>query len=224
MITLVAFKNNATRRDIPLKPGTKMIIGRQPDADIRIPLNEISRHHCELNLNGSKATIKDLGSSNGTYVNEKRIEGETALKAGDRITVGPVLFVVQIDGVPANIVDPADEPVKQPAPKPAPPAAKPVAAAAPKPAPAPAKPAAAPAAKPAASKPAASKPAAPAKPAAKAPIDADDFDIDDLSDLDLGELPDLDMDSDDLSDLLKDDVPPAKKGAAEPPKNAPKKK
>lgn len=218
MITLVAFKNNATRRDIPLKPGSRMIIGRQPDADIRIPLNEVSRHHCELNLNGSKATIKDLGSSNGTYVNDKRIESETALKAGDRITVGPVLFVVQIDGVPRDIVDPADAPVHQPAsksaaaaPKPAPPAAAPK--------PTPAKPSPAPAAKPAAA-----KPAAASKPAAKAPIDADDFDIDDLSDLDLGELPDLDMDSDDLSDLLKDDVPPAKKGAAEPGKNVPKKK
>lgn len=220
MITLVAFKNNATRRDIPLKPGSRMIIGRQPDADIRIPLNEISRHHCELNLNGSKATIKDLGSSNGTYVNDKRIESETALKAGDRITVGPVLFVVQIDGVPKDIADPADAPVHQHPPKPA--------AAAPKPAPAPAAAAAKPApAKPGpapSAKPAAAKPAAASKPAAKAPIDADDFDIDDLSDLDLGELPDLDMDSDDLSDLLKDDVPPAKKGAAEPPKNAPKKK
>lgn len=221
MITLVAFKNNATRRDIPLKPGSKLIVGRQPDADIRIPLNEISRHHCELNLNGSKATIKDLGSSNGTYVNDKRIEGETTLKAGDRITVGPVLFVVQIDGVPANIADPADEPAKQPAPKPAAPAPKPAAAAS-KPAaakPAPAKPAPAPVAKPAASKPAAAP-----KPAAKSPVDDDDFDIDDLSDLDLGELPDLDMDSDDLSDLLKDDVPPAKKGAPESGKNAPKKK
>lgn len=217
MITLVAFKNNATRRDIPLKPGSKLIIGRQPDADIRIPLNEVSRAHCELNLNGSKATIKDLGSSNGTYVNDKRIEGETALKAGDRITVGPVLFVVQIDGVPKDIVDPEDEPVMQPAPKPASAPAKPAAApakpAAAAPKPPPAKPAPAPAAKP-----------APAKPGAKTPIDADDFDIDDLSDLDLGDLPDLDMDDDDLSDLLKDDEPPSKKAAPDPGKNVPKKK
>jgi len=207
MITLVAFKNNSTRRDIPLKPGTTVIIGRKPDADIRIPLNEVSRAHCELSLNGSKATIKDLGSSNGTYVNDSRIEGETSLKAGDRITVGPVLFVVQIDGKPSNIVDPNDVPPK------------PVAAA--KPAPAPAKPAAsAPKAAPTPSKPGpAAKPAA-AKPGAKTPIDADDFDIDDLSDLDLGGLPELDMDEDDLADLLSDDVPPAKKGPADPKKNA----
>jgi len=206
MITLVAFKNNSTRRDIPLKPGTKLIIGRSPEADIRIPLNEISRSHCELSLNGSKASIKDLGSSNGTYVNESRIAAETALKAGDRITVGPVLFVVQIDGVPANIEDPNDAPVM---PKPA---------AAPKPAPAAAKPAPAKPAPPAA-KPAAGKPAAPAaKPAGKPKIDEDDFDIDDLSDLDIDGLPELD--EDDLADLLNDDVPPAKKGPPDPKKSA----
>ncbi len=45
---------------------------------------------------------KDLGSSNGTYVNGTRI-AEAELKAGDRLRVGPVTFVVQVDGQPAEI-------------------------------------------------------------------------------------------------------------------------
>ena len=43
--------------------------GRKADADLRIPLNQISRAHCELTINGSTVTIRDLGSSNGTFVN-----------------------------------------------------------------------------------------------------------------------------------------------------------
>jgi pSer/pThr/pTyr-binding forkhead associated (FHA) protein len=46
--------------------------------------------------------VRDLGSSNGTFVNDKRV-AQAQLNPGDRLTVGPVTFVVQINGEPANI-------------------------------------------------------------------------------------------------------------------------
>lgn len=46
--------------------------------------------------------LQDLGSSNGTYVNNKRV-AELQLQPGDHVVVGPVVFTVQIDGQPAEI-------------------------------------------------------------------------------------------------------------------------
>jgi len=104
MLTLVTFKKDGSRKDIPLESGD-YTVGRKADADLRIPLNQISRAHCELTINGSKVTIRDLGSSNGTFVNRQRIT-EATLSAGDQITIGPVTFIVQIDGQPSEIQPP----------------------------------------------------------------------------------------------------------------------
>jgi pSer/pThr/pTyr-binding forkhead associated (FHA) protein len=102
---LIFFKENGQRKDIDVTK-EKNIIGRGEDADIRVPLLSVSRHHCEMELSGETLSVKDLGSSNGTYVNNQRIS-EATLKAGDRVVVGPVVFTVVIDGEPDAI-----EPVK----------------------------------------------------------------------------------------------------------------
>jgi hypothetical protein len=51
---------------------------------------------------GDEIRVEDLGSSNGTYHNGERIMGSVAVQPGDSIEVGPVVFVVQVDGVPAD--------------------------------------------------------------------------------------------------------------------------
>lgn len=104
MFNLVTFKKDGSRKDIPLEAG-EYTVGRKADADLRIPLNQISRAHCELTINGSTVTIRDLGSSNGTFVNRQRIT-EATLSAGDQITIGPVTFIVQIDGQPTEVHPP----------------------------------------------------------------------------------------------------------------------
>jgi pSer/pThr/pTyr-binding forkhead associated (FHA) protein len=48
------------------------------------------------------ARVEDLGSSNGTYHNGQRIQGSVEVHPGDSVEVGPVVFVVQVDGVPAD--------------------------------------------------------------------------------------------------------------------------
>jgi pSer/pThr/pTyr-binding forkhead associated (FHA) protein len=53
-------------------------------------------------MRGRKVTLRDLGSANGTYVNNKRVN-EVDLRAGDHVVVGPVVFTVQIDGQPSDV-------------------------------------------------------------------------------------------------------------------------
>ncbi len=99
-VILVMFKDDE-QRDFPLAK-EETILGRRQDCDLRIPTKDVSRRHCSLTASGRTLTVKDLGSSNGTYVNSKRI-AESPLEAGDCLRIGPVTFVVQIDGRPADI-------------------------------------------------------------------------------------------------------------------------
>ena len=100
-VKLVMFKSNGNRKVLPVtKPLS--VIGRGENCDFRAPLENVSRRHCEISLSDSGVRVKDLASSNGTYVNNRRIN-ECPLKAGDRLVVGPVVFTVQIDGVPEEI-------------------------------------------------------------------------------------------------------------------------
>ncbi len=62
------------------------IIGRSVQADIPLKDAGVSREHSEINVDGEKATIKDMGSTNGTFVNNKRITRH-ALKDGDKIQI-----------------------------------------------------------------------------------------------------------------------------------------
>ena len=77
-------------------------MGRQADAQIRLPDPGVSRQHCEIQLDAARPTIKDLGSSNGTYVNRRRVS-QTELSAGDVLSIGPFVFVFRVDGEPSNI-------------------------------------------------------------------------------------------------------------------------
>jgi pSer/pThr/pTyr-binding forkhead associated (FHA) protein len=75
-------------------------LGRHDDCVIRIKSSQVSRRHCELFDVGGKLTIRDLGSSNGTYVNGKRVTGQQSLKVGDELTVGAVTLRVAALGQP----------------------------------------------------------------------------------------------------------------------------
>jgi len=111
-LKLVMFKPNGKRRDFPVtKP--VVVIGRGENCDLRIPLGSVSRRHCEVTLSGDEIKAKDLASSNGTYVNNRRIN-ECPLKAGDRLVVGPIVFTVQIDGIPEQITPLKRKPAEQP--------------------------------------------------------------------------------------------------------------
>jgi len=100
---LVMFKEGH-RKDFDLSSGTTTI-GRKEDCGLRIPLNDISRVHCQVTVKDDAVILKDLGSANGTFVNDRRVS-EQQLRPGDIVKVGPVTFTVQINGRPAEIVPP----------------------------------------------------------------------------------------------------------------------
>lgn len=97
-VRLIMFKENGERKDFPLGEGITLI-GRQDECDLRIPLSEISRKHAQLIVHEGAVTLRDMGSANGTYVNNRKIS-EKDLTPGDHIVIGPVVFTVQIDGQP----------------------------------------------------------------------------------------------------------------------------
>jgi hypothetical protein len=68
-------------------------IGRSPDNDIPIPDPEISRRHAQIVRQGSGYAIVDLGSTNGTFVNDVRVTELTPLRHGDLIRLGDVIDV-----------------------------------------------------------------------------------------------------------------------------------
>jgi len=99
-VVLVMFRDGK-RKEFPVTVPT-FRLGRHPQNDLRIPTRDVSRRHCELLVQDDRLVVRDVGSTNGTYVNGKQVE-EVTLKPGDRLTIGPVTFVVQIDGKPADI-------------------------------------------------------------------------------------------------------------------------
>jgi predicted component of type VI protein secretion system len=99
-IVLVMFRADGERRSFSIVRDMT-VIGRREDCDLRIPLGEVSRKHCRIIKDGDAVRLEDLGSSNGTFHNGERVR-EATLAAGDTIQIGPVTFMVQIDGIPAD--------------------------------------------------------------------------------------------------------------------------
>ncbi len=111
-VKLVMFKADGERRDFTLADGVS-VIGRDEGCELRVPLGEVSRRHAQFEVSGATLTVKDLDSSNGTYVNVKRVEEPQELEPGDSVMIGPVVFTVQIDGEPEEI-EPVRTRVEQP--------------------------------------------------------------------------------------------------------------
>ncbi len=64
------------------------VIGRSTQATVRLVDREVSRKHSQIDFQSGQYVLSDLGSSNGTYVNARRIFGPTPLKDGEEVVVG----------------------------------------------------------------------------------------------------------------------------------------
>jgi predicted component of type VI protein secretion system len=82
-----------------------LLVGRGEEAKFRIQHHQVSRRHCELFAgDGAEVFLRDLGSTNGTFLDGEQIptSGRTAVRAGGVVRVGKVAFVVEYEqsGVP----------------------------------------------------------------------------------------------------------------------------
>ena len=69
-------------------------MGRAPRADFVVDAALVSRVHCRITLNGTgELELEDLGSTNGTFVNDRKIT-KVLLNDGDQLRIGRVKFVV----------------------------------------------------------------------------------------------------------------------------------
>jgi hypothetical protein len=99
-----------TRR-IPLDDG-EHVIGRDPTASIHLDRSEISRRHARIVIRGGTVTIEDLGSKNGTVVNDALVDGCAPLKDGDHIRLGAavIVFHSSTSGMSTETIAPTRKP------------------------------------------------------------------------------------------------------------------
>lgn len=83
------------KRQIALHEGEN-ILGRAPDAAVWIDAPGVSRHHARVRLEGSAATLEDLGSKNGTYLGGTRVTSPVTLADGDQIRLGSIVVTFRI--------------------------------------------------------------------------------------------------------------------------------
>lgn len=69
------------------------LIGRAVENEIVVSSKRISREHAQIRREGWRVILKDLGSTNGTFLNDQRLLEPRQLRDGDRIKVGDVLFI-----------------------------------------------------------------------------------------------------------------------------------
>jgi len=81
---------------IPLQT-KKFLVGREQDCHLRPSSESVSRHHCVFTLDEFSVRLRDLGSTNGTFVNGQRIQGQAILQTGDRILIGKLEFEISIN-------------------------------------------------------------------------------------------------------------------------------
>jgi len=93
--------------------GPKYIIGRAEGCHLRPKTDTVSRKHCAILVGKKGVAIKDYGSRNGVYINDKKIEAQTLLKADDELRIGDLNFVVLIDNSLASEKRPKVQNVKE---------------------------------------------------------------------------------------------------------------
>jgi pSer/pThr/pTyr-binding forkhead associated (FHA) protein len=90
----IAWLSSRSHPPVPLAEGTKVLLGRGQDCGLVLDHSAVSRRHAGLQVHGGRILLVDLGSSNGTLVNSRRVTQTLELRIGDRIELGPFELTV----------------------------------------------------------------------------------------------------------------------------------
>jgi pSer/pThr/pTyr-binding forkhead associated (FHA) protein len=119
MAKLVLLSAGMTGRTHELKVD-KTTIGRVEDNTFQIAEPSVSSHHCEVLLRGTDVVVRDLNSTNGTFINGEKVT-ETVIKPGQVLRLGQIEMRLETEGTPSSAAPttaPATPPPSTPAKKP----------------------------------------------------------------------------------------------------------
>src|SRR5262245_4716258 len=108
LLVLTAGKQEGKTIEVKLP---QFLVGRDPQCHLRPASPLISKRHCALIQRDGKAFVRDFGSTNGTYVNDERVEGERELHHDDQLKLGPILLTIRIEEAAAKAPAPKAKPV-----------------------------------------------------------------------------------------------------------------
>ena len=96
-VFLYAEHGPGTGQLLPVGEGA-LILGRSSSCDLRLPHASISRRHARLTRRGERLFLEDLGSQNGTFLDDERLAGPRELQVGQRIHIGPAVLRLRVPG------------------------------------------------------------------------------------------------------------------------------
>ena len=86
----------------------KTTVGRVEDNSFQIAEPSVSSHHCEVLVHGNDVIVKDLNSTNGTFINGEKIS-ESSIKPGQILRLGQIEMRLETDTAPASSKKPLDQ-------------------------------------------------------------------------------------------------------------------
>lgn len=98
MAKLVILSPGMTGQSHELKAASSTTIGRVDDNSFPIAESSVSSHHCEVQLRGTEVIIKDLNSTNGTFIAGEKVTGEAVLKPGQILRLGQIELRLDVEG------------------------------------------------------------------------------------------------------------------------------
>jgi pSer/pThr/pTyr-binding forkhead associated (FHA) protein len=108
LVTLEAVSGPIAGRRIEVRSGTILRIGRTAKSDYALSEDSyLSGQHFAIENDGNEVRARDLGSSNGTFVNGERVVSENVLREGDSLTAGGSTFTIHIDAVLQSAMEPS---------------------------------------------------------------------------------------------------------------------
>jgi predicted component of type VI protein secretion system len=108
MAKLVVLNEGLTGQSFELK-SDKTTIGRVEDNSFQLAVGSVSSHHCEILLQGNEVVVRDLSSTNGTFINGQQVTKEAVLKPGQTLRLGQVEMRLE-NGAPASVPAPGSNP------------------------------------------------------------------------------------------------------------------